>query len=236
MSGGRRAAGGGLRSPFFLARRPGAGIALIGLGISLFLLLADGIRPPGAAARADLRIVEGIHAAALRSSPFIQGAMAASFILGQYGVILAGLLLAGYFFLKRRRPELVMILVAWLGFLPIWFALTDWFHRSRPGLARLPWRHLREWGFPSGHAFSAFMLMGLLAYFLWPSLSSRFAKAALVTAEILGLLLIGFSRVFEGDHYPSDVLAGYALGLAWITIVVLAVETRAKREAGRFRT
>jgi undecaprenyl-diphosphatase len=41
---------------------------------------------------------------------------------------------------------------------------------------------------------------------------------------VLVILFIGFSRVFIGDHYPSDVLAGLALGIAWASFVYTGVE------------
>jgi undecaprenyl-diphosphatase len=88
-------------------------------------------------------------------------------------------------------------------------------------------------GFPSGHSFSAVLCFGLLAYLLAPKMPSRFWKAAVIVAAVLIILFIGFSRIFVGDHYLTDVLAGYGLGIAWAGLVYTSVEliSRKRREA-----
>jgi undecaprenyl-diphosphatase len=50
-----------------------------------------------------------------------------------------------------------------------------------------------------------------------------------IVAALLIILFIGFSRVFVGDHYPTDILAGYALGIAWAGLVYTTVELMALR-------
>ena len=84
-------------------------------------------------------------------------------------------------------------------------------------------------GFPSGHAISAVMCYGLLAYLLIPRMSSRFWKAVVIVTAGLIILYIGVSRLFVGDHYLSDVLAGYALGIAWSGLVYTVVELITKK-------
>lgn len=70
-----------------------------------------------------------------------------------------------------------------------------------PGIKRLM-RIPDEFSFPSGHAAGAFLMATLLNHF-YPSLSIPFYSTA---------SLIGFSRVYNGVHYPSDVMAGSVLG------------------------
>jgi membrane-associated phospholipid phosphatase len=84
--------------------------------------------------------------------------------------------------------------------------------------------------FPSGHSLGSLTAYGLLAYLLmrtvgWPGWRIVIA----VTAAVL-ILAIGFSRIYLGAHYASDVLGGYILGSAWLTACVVALET-----AGRIR-
>ena len=68
---------------------------------------------------------------------------------------------------------------------------------------------------------------------------SRFWKVVVVLVALLIIGFIGFSRVYMGDHYPTDVLAGYALGVAWDGFVYTAVELvsqrRGKAQEGRAR-
>lgn len=91
------------------------------------------------------------------------------------------------------------------------------FHRVRPpvffGLAPA-----ETYSFPSGHAFVATVFYGAaVCVFLGPGASrrKRVLLAALVVAESI---LIGFSRVYLGYHYPSDVIGGWTLAALWLTL------------------
>ena len=72
-------------------------------------------------------------------------------------------------------------------------------------------------------------MYGALAYFLAAALRARWAKALVLLSGLVLVLAIGFSRVYLGVHYPSDVLAGYSAGLAWLMICALLVRDRAQR-------
>lgn len=86
------------------------------------------------------------------------------------------------------------------------------FHRARPDVAFV---HLDTYSFPSGHAMISAAAWGALAFLAW----GRVARRRLVVAAALLLIaLIGFSRLYLGVHYLSDVLAGVAAGAAWLGI------------------
>ncbi len=70
--------------------------------------------------------------------------------------------------------------------------------------------------FPSGHVVYATALCGLLAWLA--AARDRWAITAVMLAIVIGM---GPFRVIDGAHWPSDVLAGYALGLAWTIAVLL---------------
>ena len=57
-----------------------------------------------------------------------------------------------------------------------------------------------------------------------PQMHSHFWKWTIIIVSALIILFIGFSRVFQGGHYLTDVLGGYALGLAWAGLVFLIIE------------
>ncbi|MCX6788164.1 MAG: phosphatase PAP2 family protein [Candidatus Kaiserbacteria bacterium] len=79
-----------------------------------------------------------------------------------------------------------------------------------------------SFSFPSGHATAAMALYGFLAYLLCALFPER--KAAVLTAAVLLIGVIGFSRLYLGVHFPSDVLAGYLLGGLWLLIGVAVVK------------
>jgi undecaprenyl-diphosphatase len=124
------------------------------------------------------------------------------------------MILAG---LKRRAAALrFAIIMAGAGVLDTMLKLA--FHRPRPApFFNTPLPH--SYSFPSGHALLSLCLWGTLAALLTArsrSLGFRIAAWALAVS-LIGP--IGFSRIYLGVHYPSDVLAGYAAGLVWVTIV-----------------
>jgi len=69
--------------------------------------------------------------------------------------------------------------------------------------------------FPSGHAMSSTVTYGALLIAIWPWLSPRLRRIALVATVVL-VVAVGTSRLLLGVHFVSDVVGGYILGLAWL--------------------
>jgi undecaprenyl-diphosphatase len=116
-----------------------------------------------------------------------------------------------------------MVMIGGLGGGALYFSLSALFARPRP--PSQIWTIVNEPGFPSGHTISVIVCYGLLAYLLVPKIRSAFWKGVVVVAALLIIGLVGFSRVFTAGHYLTDVLAGYALGIAWSGLVFTWVET-----------
>jgi undecaprenyl-diphosphatase len=92
------------------------------------------------------------------------------------------------------------------------------FYRPRPepffGLAS-PITH----SFPSGHAMVSCCFFGVLAMILAAREPSRARRISIFAAAAILVALMGFSRVYLGFHYPTDVLAGYAAAVVWLAVV-----------------
>ncbi|WP_315760848.1 phosphatase PAP2 family protein [Sphingomonas sp. Y38-1Y] len=88
------------------------------------------------------------------------------------------------------------------------------FARARPDIVP----HLVEVSsasFPSGHAMNSAMVYLTGAALLASAEPSRRVRVFLIGAALVLTLLIGFSRIFLGVHFPTDVVAGWAIGIAW---------------------
>src|SRR5262245_34301914 len=81
-----------------------------------------------------------------------------------------------------------------------------------------------SFSFPSGHALGSMVAFGLLAYLV--ILAFHQPPLRTFTVAVCGALivLIGFSRLFLGVHYLSDILGGYALGAAWLAFAIALIE------------
>ena len=80
------------------------------------------------------------------------------------------------------------------------------------------------YSFPSGHAMGSMILYGFIVYLIMRSQLPRAAKGGLSFLLMLLASLVAFSRVYLSAHYPSDVIAGQAGGLAWLMICIVSLE------------
>jgi undecaprenyl-diphosphatase len=127
-------------------------------------------------------------------------------------------------------------LIAWFWgknnfILPLWLTLAGSqlfttlgkmaFHRPRPDVA-MYLEH--SFSFPSGHASSAVALYGFVAYALIRITHEWKKKVDIFSGALLVVLAIGFSRLYFGVHYASDVYGGYLIGLMWLIISVSFLE------------
>jgi undecaprenyl-diphosphatase len=138
-------------------------------------------------------------------------AMAASF-LGRLAVLIpATILIAGGFFLRGRRGAGLALVTAMSGAIILNGLLKTALHRARPP----PFFGVdpESFSFPSGHAFFALTFCGALLLIL-----AAYRKLSPLTAGLGAVLVIaiGWSRIYLGVHYPSDVAAGLLAGTAWL--------------------
>jgi undecaprenyl-diphosphatase len=85
--------------------------------------------------------------------------------------------------------------------------------------------------FPSGHAMTSAAVYLTLGAMLMRISERRLTKIYCMTIAMLATLLIGATRVYLGVHYPTDVLAGWMIGMSWALMCWL-VERRIERQAG----
>jgi undecaprenyl-diphosphatase len=124
----------------------------------------------------------------------------------------------------------LFVVLASVGALVVQAVLKQFFQRARPDVVP----HLREvmtMSFPSGHA-----LTSAVVYLTLGALSMRIAERRLtkfycMAMAMLITALVGASRVYLGVHYPTDVIAGWLIGLSW-ALLCWMLERTLERRAG----
>ena len=143
----------------------------------------------------------------------------------------AGLAVAGCFVVEGRWRRLVeIVLVVGVGML-INAVVKEIFDRPRPVFDE-PHVELTTYSFPSGHAAAAALMYGYLASLAWGRWRSWRGRVSVVMAAVLAVLLVAFSRMALGVHYLSDVVAAVAEAGVWLAVVLVSVETVARRRRG----
>jgi len=161
--------------------------------------------------------------------PAVQGGVPALMVVASFVgrpafVLVLGLFLALLAAGWQRPGDALLVALAVGGAEILNDLLKLLFARHRPPLA-----DLASSSFPSGHATGSIVLYGLLVYFALRAGGPLWRRILAAVAGLLVVLLVGLSRVYLGEHYPTDVLGGWAIGLLWLAGVVTAVETWQRR-------
>lgn len=129
-------------------------------------------------------------------------------------VTLVCCIVVGYLLLVRHaRTALVFAASVVLAALSV-YVLKDFFERPRPTLVA-PLMALQSYSFPSGHSTISAAVYPTLGALLARVVSRKRLKIYFMSVAMLVTLAVGVSRVYLGVHYPTDVLAGWCVGLSW---------------------
>ena len=142
--------------------------------------------------------------------------------LGKSRVILAFIALSvGLLWLWRKRCYILPLIVAVVGSEAFTSLGKLAFHRPRPQVA-LYAEH--SFSFPSGHATIAVAFYGFAGYIVARFTRSWNRKVNIFFATVILISAIGFSRIYLGVHYVSDVWSGYLVGAMWVIIAIALSE------------
>jgi undecaprenyl-diphosphatase len=214
-----------------LARRPRIGLGLALFGALIFAVLAYNVATNGPLLAWDVPIDQALHQRVVQASPLVLDLIKIAGALGRETAVILTVILALYWLVRRHWRPFTLLLAGVIGGEILFEILSRLFGRHRPVFAD-PLDHLSGPGFPSGHSQTAVLLYGLLFYLLLPRLRSTRARLLAGLAAVVIALLIGFARLLIGDHYLTDVLAGYSVGLIWGGLIYTGLElTFARRRA-----
>jgi undecaprenyl-diphosphatase len=133
---------------------------------------------------------------------------------GITSVLIISALIFAYLLYKKRYYNAQLLLLGLGGASAANVILKALFHRDRPSL----WHQsIVETGFsfPSGHAMASAALVTCLVIILW---STKWRWLTVIIGAGV-VVLIGASRLYLGVHYPSDILAGWCVSVAWVLLV-----------------
>jgi undecaprenyl-diphosphatase len=144
--------------------------------------------------------------------------------LGSTGVLaLMVLAIAGFLAMTRKTHAALFVLASVAGGVLISQAMKWAYARPRPDLVP----HGAEVftaSFPSGHSMMSAVVYLTLGALLARTQANRAVKAYILVLAVILTMLVGVSRVYLGVHWPTDVLAGWALGGVWALICLLVMQ------------
>lgn len=133
-------------------------------------------------------------------------------------MLIVAMILAIYFAYKRVYQKALILVFSMGGIVVANTILKFLFQRDRPTL----WQHIvseTNFSFPSGHAMVSAGFAVVLIVLCW---NTKYRRLTIVLAAV-GTLLVALSRLYLGVHYPSDILAGWCVSLAWVLFVLMGI-------------
>lgn len=203
-------------------------LAVIGLLLWGFAALADGLNEKGRIAQLDLSVLNWLQAHGTEGGE--NGFLFVSW-LGAPVLVSMDAVVAVWLAVRRMWRWFALWTIAIVGGVLLDEMLKLAFRRARPSVAS-EFITRSSWSFPSGHAMNSLVGYAMLAFLLRERLKNPRARVTVMIGAIILIAAIGFSRLYLGVHYLSDVTAGYLAGGAW----VLACTTAERYAIGRSRS
>lgn len=123
----------------------------------------------------------------------------------------------------KKIKELLFFAVNFFGGLIFLISLKYIFNRERPVAIYHYFNEITP-SFPSGHAFMSFITYGFAGFLIFKVVKNNYIKKIYYFSSIIIVFLIGFSRIYLGVHWFSDVIGAYVSGLIWLSIMITAYE------------
>ncbi|MBD2034326.1 phosphatase PAP2 family protein [Leptolyngbya sp. FACHB-321] len=196
-------------------------LLLIGvyLPLQIFAVLAVQVWSQDNGFHWDRSLLIAIHANA--QAPLDQFATFFTKLGTRWGVFPATVAIMLLLFVRRQWRSLLYLLITLPGCALINTNAKVWLHRVRPHLwekTYLP----QDFSFPSGHAMSSMEFVAVLIILTW---GSRWCGAVVALGSLF-VLTIGWTRLYLGVHYPSDILAGWLIAIAWAIATSFVLKPR----------
>lgn len=148
------------------------------------------------------------------------------FFFTQFGSRLSTYIVGGLLtVVALYKRQYVVILAFWLTMAGVGLSVQygkKYISRARP--EAVGYYSEPNFSFPSGHATTAIAQYGIVAYFMFRLFGVRWKRRLAVWLSVGLILVIGFSRIYLGVHFLSDVIAGFLLGGMWLLLGISLIE------------
>jgi membrane-associated phospholipid phosphatase len=205
------------------------GLTISLAALSLFGTLTQDVLNHSALTQFDITILEWFHSH--NTAIGIRSFEAISFLGSPFILNSLGIALAVYFIIRQAW----IFLASWIAAL-IGAGILDWFlkeavRRPRPAYA-VAILHGHSFSFPSGHALASLLAYGMTAYFVIVlRVQEALSRTTVICLATILIFAIGVSRLYLGVHYFTDVIAGYAAGIVWLSTCVTGAEIARRQPA-----
>jgi len=189
-------------------------IVLVLFCLLIFVILAVAVGQNTHLVQVDQQIADALYN---RATPPVTQFFYRITMLGSEVLAILVIGVAVFAALRWQWVYAVLLLAVWLGGHLLNQSLKALFARERPFFLE-PLAIATNYSFPSGHAMAGIACYGLLAYFLYLRVENRWRRIGILGFTFLLIALIGFSRLYLGVHFLSDVLAGFAAGALWLIV------------------
>lgn len=206
-----------------------AAVAAVPLAVFAGLLVLVRLRWHPLAAL-DAQVAAGLHRTALRHSSLVLCMKIVSTLGTSAAYLLVFAVVLAWLVRRGRARAAAFVAVTLIGGTVLNTLVKAAVDRPRPVFPQAVARAGYS-SFPSGHAQGVSVALGVALVVLLPSAPAA-ARRAGVAGGTAWALTVGFARLALGVHYLSDVVAGYALGAAWVLLMCAAFGLAGTRPAG----
>lgn len=188
---------------------------------AIFALLAWQVQTRGPVVELDQRIADALHTSA---EPWGIFPLKLITFFGEFAALTTLAVLAAVVLVRAKAHGLAIGWVfAMIGTGVLNDLLKRAFARPRPSFAE-PILIANGFSFPSGHSMGTMVAVTMLTYAMFRWVSDTKGRRAAVGLAVSWTLTMGFSRMYLGVHYLSDVIAGFAAGGAWSCVCMAVLE------------
>jgi membrane-associated phospholipid phosphatase len=204
-------------------------MAILALGAAAFAVIALSVAETAPILKQDMQVSVWLHT---HGNPFFSAILLAiTQVHSPVGIAVMAIIVGSFVWRHGDRYWVMSLALALVGGMILNTILKFAYGRARPKWDDPLLTTLTTDSFPSGHAAGATLLYGFLAaYMVWRMKHGGFRAFAIAGCALM-VVLVGFSRIYLGAHYLSDVLAAMSMSTVWLVLSLVAVRAYAKHRS-----